>query len=150
MFVHCGVLSVGVRKKLGLSSPFDIRFGNPLDLHAIALRHPDVPLWICVGDLASRTGEYPTPPRPLFWIKGNNEDFERIAAWEAGAAQPPNLHYIRNGTAADVGSLRVAGLGGHGMTTSAAVGELAAALLVGGPGQRSAPFAPERFDEELV
>jgi uncharacterized protein len=75
-------------------------------------RHPDVPLWICVGDLASRTGAYPTPPRPLFWIKGNNEDFERIAAWEAGEAQPPNLHYIRNGTATDVGSLRVAGLGG--------------------------------------
>ena len=75
-------------------------------------RHPDVPFWICVGDLASRTGAYPTPPRPLFWIKGNNEDFERIAAWEAGEAQPPNLHYIRNGTATDVGSLRVAGLGG--------------------------------------
>ena len=37
VFVHCGVLSVGVRKKLGLPSPFDIRFGNPLDLHAIAL-----------------------------------------------------------------------------------------------------------------
>jgi Icc-related predicted phosphoesterase len=75
-------------------------------------RHPDVPLWICVGDLASRTGAYPAPPRPLFWIKGNNEDFERIAAWEAGEAQPPNLHYIRNGTATDVGSVRVAGLGG--------------------------------------
>jgi uncharacterized protein len=40
VFVHCGVLSVGVRKKLGLPSPFDIRFGNPLDLHAIALSHP--------------------------------------------------------------------------------------------------------------
>ena len=75
-------------------------------------RHPDVPLWICVGDVASRTGAYPSPPRPLFWIKGNNEDFERIAAWEAGEAQPPNLHYIRNGTTADVGDLRVAGLGG--------------------------------------
>ena len=75
-------------------------------------RHPDVPLWICVGDLASRTGAYPTPPRPLYWIKGNNEDFDSIAAWEAGAAQPRNLHYIRNGTAADVGPLRVAGLGG--------------------------------------
>ena len=75
-------------------------------------RHPDVPLWICVGDVASRTGSYPAPPRPLFWIKGNNEDFERIAAWEAGEAQPHNLHYIRNGTAADVGPLRVAGLGG--------------------------------------
>jgi D-arginine dehydrogenase len=39
----------------------------------------------------------------------------------------------------------VAGLGGHGMTTSAAVGELAAELLLGGPGKKSAPFAPERF-----
>ena len=75
-------------------------------------RHPDVPYWICVGDLASRSGAYPTPPRPLFWIKGNNEDFDRIAAWEAGEPQPRNLHYIRNGTAVDVAPLRVAGLGG--------------------------------------
>jgi predicted TIM-barrel fold metal-dependent hydrolase len=40
VFVHCGVLTVGVRKKLGLPSPFDMRFSNPLDLHAIALRYP--------------------------------------------------------------------------------------------------------------
>jgi uncharacterized protein len=46
VFVHCGVLSVGVRRKLGLSSPFDIRFGNPLDLHAVALRYPQVPIII--------------------------------------------------------------------------------------------------------
>jgi uncharacterized protein len=44
VFVHCGVLSVGVRKKLGLPSPFDIRFGNPLDLHAVALAYPTVPI----------------------------------------------------------------------------------------------------------
>jgi predicted TIM-barrel fold metal-dependent hydrolase len=37
-FVHCGVLSVGVRKILGLPSPFDMKFSNPIDLHAIALR----------------------------------------------------------------------------------------------------------------
>jgi len=43
VFVHCGVLSVGVRKKLGLPSLFDMRFSNPLDLHAVALRHPSVP-----------------------------------------------------------------------------------------------------------
>lgn len=42
VFVHCGVLSVGVRKKLGLPSPFDIRFGNPLDLHGVALKFPNV------------------------------------------------------------------------------------------------------------
>ena len=41
-FVHCGVLSVGVRKKLGLPSPFDMRFSNPIDLHAVALRYPQV------------------------------------------------------------------------------------------------------------
>jgi len=46
VFVHCGVLSVGVRTKLGLPSPFDIRFGNPLDLHAVALRYPHVPIII--------------------------------------------------------------------------------------------------------
>jgi predicted TIM-barrel fold metal-dependent hydrolase len=46
VFVHCGVLSIGVRKKLGLPSAFDIRFGNPLDLHAIALRYPQVPIVI--------------------------------------------------------------------------------------------------------
>ena len=46
VFMHCGVLSVGVRKKLGLPSPFDIRFGNPLDLHAVALSYPLVPIII--------------------------------------------------------------------------------------------------------
>lgn len=44
VFVHCGVLSVGARRQLGLLSPFDIRFGNPLDLHAVALAHPEVPV----------------------------------------------------------------------------------------------------------
>jgi uncharacterized protein len=44
VFVHCGVLSVGVRKKLGLPSLFDIRYGNPLDLHAVALAYPQVPI----------------------------------------------------------------------------------------------------------
>lgn len=46
IFVHCGVLSVGIRKKLGLPSPFDLRFGSPLDLHAHALAHPSVPIII--------------------------------------------------------------------------------------------------------
>jgi predicted TIM-barrel fold metal-dependent hydrolase len=40
VFVHCGVLTVGVRRKLGLPSPFDMRFSNPLDVHGIALRYP--------------------------------------------------------------------------------------------------------------
>ena len=46
MFVHCGVLSVGVRKLLGLPCPFDIRFGNPLDLNAVAIAYPKVKIII--------------------------------------------------------------------------------------------------------
>jgi predicted TIM-barrel fold metal-dependent hydrolase len=46
LFVHCGVLSVGARQKLGLPSPFDIRYGNPLDVEAIAMRHPQMPIVI--------------------------------------------------------------------------------------------------------
>lgn len=42
VFVHCGVLSVGIRKKLGLRSPFDLRYSNPVDLHGLALRFPHV------------------------------------------------------------------------------------------------------------
>ena len=43
VFVHCGVLSVGIRGKLGLPSAFDMRFSNPLDLQAVAQKHPGVP-----------------------------------------------------------------------------------------------------------
>lgn len=42
VYVHCGVLSVGFRKKLGLPCAFDMRYSNPIDLHAIALEFPDV------------------------------------------------------------------------------------------------------------
>jgi predicted TIM-barrel fold metal-dependent hydrolase len=46
VFVHCGVLSIGVRKKLGLPSRFDLRLGDPLAVAAVALRYPEVPVII--------------------------------------------------------------------------------------------------------
>jgi predicted TIM-barrel fold metal-dependent hydrolase len=46
VFAHCGLLSVGIRKKLGLPSPFEMRYGNPLDLHGLALKYPGVPIII--------------------------------------------------------------------------------------------------------
>jgi hypothetical protein len=42
VFVHMGVLTVGVRKKLGLVSKFDMSFSNPIDLHRVALEFPNV------------------------------------------------------------------------------------------------------------
>lgn len=46
VFVHCGILSVGVRKKLGLPSTFDIRLGDPLHLQRAATAFPEVPIII--------------------------------------------------------------------------------------------------------
>ena len=44
VFAHCGVLTVGVRKKLGLPSRFDLRLGDPLALAKTALGYPGVPV----------------------------------------------------------------------------------------------------------
>jgi uncharacterized protein len=44
VFVHCGVLTVGVRKKLGLPSQFDLRLGDPLAVGVVAQRYPSVPV----------------------------------------------------------------------------------------------------------
>ena len=46
VFVHCGVLTVGVRSKLGLRSPFDLRLGDPLAAAALAAAFPSVPVLI--------------------------------------------------------------------------------------------------------
>lgn len=45
-YIHCGMLSVGFRKKLGLPCPFDMSFSNPIDLHSVALEFPKLPLVI--------------------------------------------------------------------------------------------------------
>lgn len=42
VFVHCGLLSIGFRKKLGLPSRFDWRLGDPLAVATLAARHPSV------------------------------------------------------------------------------------------------------------
>ena len=78
----------------------------------IMARHPDVPFWLQVGDVATNAGEYFSPPAPIYFIKGNNEDFDVIAAAIAGRPLAANLHYLRNGRLHQVGPWRVAALGG--------------------------------------
>jgi predicted TIM-barrel fold metal-dependent hydrolase len=43
VFVHCGQLTVGVRKALGLPSAFDLRLGDPLEVARLANAYPSVP-----------------------------------------------------------------------------------------------------------
>jgi len=42
-------------------------------------RHPDIPFWVSVGDIADDEGRYEPVDAPLYWIKGNNENFDAIA-----------------------------------------------------------------------
>ena len=46
VFIHCGLLSIGVRRKLGLPSRFDLRLGDPLAVSRLALAFPDTPFII--------------------------------------------------------------------------------------------------------
>ena len=78
----------------------------------IMIRHPDVPLWVQVGDVASNDGEYFSPSRPLYFIKGNNEDFDVLAETAAGHPPAATLYYLPNGGPHQVGPWRVAALGG--------------------------------------
>jgi calcineurin-like phosphoesterase family protein len=96
-----------------------MQFGAVGDLHGdfdtldgIMARHPEIAFWVCPGDLASESGEYPKPLAPLYWIKGNNEEFDFVASQPPGGGTIPNLHYIPNGVAVQAHGLTLAGLGG--------------------------------------
>jgi hypothetical protein len=121
-------------------------FGALGDIHAdfesvrrVMRRHAEIPFWLCVGDVGDDAGVYEDPPAPLYWIKGNNEDFDfvkrlrpaRGAGGKSAAGGPPsasergwgpasvenddsfpNLAYIPNGVEVEIDGLRVAGVGG--------------------------------------
>ena len=98
-----------------------MQFGALGDIHGdfdsvrrIAARHPDIPFWLCVGDVATADGRYEPFPAPVYFIKGNNEAFDRLV----GDVVEENVFFIPNGRLVSVGrpfqdrALRVAGLGG--------------------------------------
>jgi Icc-related predicted phosphoesterase len=92
-----------------------MRFGALGDIHGdfdsvrrIMREHPDIPFWVSVGDLADADGGYEPFDAPLYWIKGNNENFDAIASGDL----PAGLHYIPNGEAETVMGVKVAGVGG--------------------------------------
>jgi Calcineurin-like phosphoesterase len=81
-------------------------------VQTIMERHSEIQVWVCVGDVASNDGEYFAPMVPLYFIKGNNEDFDVLAAAVDGHSPARNLQYLRNGGPHLVGPWRVAALGG--------------------------------------
>jgi hypothetical protein len=81
-------------------------------VETIMQRHAGVPLWVQVGDVAANDGSYFTPVAPLYFIKGNNEDFDVLARAASGHFPSPTLHYLPNGGPYTVGPWQVAALGG--------------------------------------
>ena len=79
----------------------------------IIARHPDIPFWLCVGDIASGTGAYESLGALVYWIHGNNDNFDAIASGDL----PAGLHHLPNGVARHFSGatgidITVAGLGG--------------------------------------
>lgn len=118
--------------------------GNFDALARIIDRHRDIPFWLCVGDVASQSGAYPAPQAPVYFIQGNNESFDRLAAFRSGAESILNLHFIPNGTAVKVDGLKVAGVGGTFAPTW--YDTAAAALPVKGKDDKRRHFVREEVD----
>ena len=92
-----------------------MQFGALGDIHGdfasvrrIMRRHPGLTFWVSVGDLAGQEGQYEAVEAPLYWIKGNNENFDLIAA----GSFPDNLHYLPAARPAQLSGVSIAGLGG--------------------------------------
>ena len=82
--------------------------GDFASARRIMEQHSDIPVWLCVGDLPDEEGRYEGLPAPLYFIKGNNENFDAIA----GADLPDNLNFVPNAARIEIEGLAVAGLGG--------------------------------------
>ena len=105
-------------------------------VHTVMTRHADVPLWVSVGDVASNDGEYFTPVSPLYFIKGNNEEFDVLAQAMAGHPPAPLLHYLPNGGPYQIGPWCAAALGG---TFAPSWYNTPAAALPPSKGRKAAP-----------
>lgn len=94
-------------------------FGVIGDIHGdfdalarVTASRPDAAFWLSVGDVASDDLRYPDLAVPLYWIQGNNEDFEFIARLSGAVSAPGGLHFLPNGTVNRVDAVAVAALGG--------------------------------------
>jgi uncharacterized protein len=101
VFVHCGVLTVGVRTKLGLPSPFDMRFSNPIEVHGVALRHPRVRFVVphfgagyfrealMLAELCPNV--YLDTSSSNSWMRYERLDLETVFRWALDVAGPARL-----------------------------------------------------------
>lgn len=103
VFVHCGVLAVGFRRKLGLPCPFDMRHSNPLDIHPLALRYPSVPIIIPhFGAGLFREALMLADMCPNVYLDTSSSN-----AWTRYLSPPPTLEHIFRQALSVVGPRRL-------------------------------------------
>lgn len=92
-----------------------------------------------MGDVGTDAGAYPSPSRPFYFIKGNNEEFDVIARLVAGESLGEQLHFVPNGRLLEIDGVRVAGLGGTFAPTwyESAPGDLPFPARPARPGSRA-------------
>jgi predicted phosphodiesterase len=75
-------------------------------------QHKEIDSWVQVGDFGGETKSYKAPPKPLYFISGNHENWDEIEKMDKGFDQ---LFHIENGGFVDVGleGIRILGFGGN-------------------------------------
>lgn len=77
-------------------------------------QHKEIDVWVQVGDFGGETKSYMAPPKPLYFISGNHENWDEIEKIDKGNYLE-HLYHIENGGYVDVGpyGIRILGLGGN-------------------------------------
>jgi hypothetical protein len=85
--------------KIGILGDVHLQFQ---DVHKIMKAYPLVDMYLQVGDLADYDVEYPSFPKPLYFIAGNHDNFGKLEIYEqyrlgAVGKVNKNLYYIPRG-----------------------------------------------------
>ncbi len=112
---------------------------------------PGLLLCACDEDAAEPGAEAEHPEAPFWLAEKMIATFPKLADisisryWAGLRTMAPDHRFVIGWDTRRKGFFWVAGLGGHGVTTCAAIGNLAARLISAGKGAREEPWDPRRF-----
>ena len=81
-------------------------------------QHKEISTWVQVGDFGDTKKSYKVPPKPIYFISGNHENWDEIEEMDKGLILD-HLYHIENGGYVDVGlyGIRILGFGGNYSST---------------------------------
>jgi hypothetical protein len=85
--------------------------GNFKEADKIMQSEPDVPAWVCTGDVSDANNKYFTPIRPLHFVLGNHEGWDEVEKMEEGRSRIFGLNLIMPTKSYNIGGVTVVGFG---------------------------------------